>query len=64
MIQWASPSTKIEKEISSFIEISYELFHTTWVSFCHMIDGLCVSSHVTKKHAMNSHDQNYVKNKL
>jgi len=26
MIQWASPSTKIEKEISSFIEISYELF--------------------------------------
>jgi hypothetical protein len=67
MSQWYNghhPQQRLRKKYLPLLKFLMNCFILPWVSFCHMIYGLCISSHVTKKCTMNSHDQNYMKNKL
>jgi len=67
MPQWYNghhPQQRLRKKYLPLLKFLMNCFILPWVSFCHVINGLCASSHVIKKHATNSHDQNYVKNKL
>jgi hypothetical protein len=59
MSQWYNghrPQQRLRKKYLPLLKFLMNCFILPWVSFCHTIDGLCVSSHVTKRHAMNSHD--------